>query len=337
MDSSVKLKRQSEVLAALEFETRVFMRKMEEDNAKALQLVWDKAKEGLRAAILAEYHKDFGNKPWNLTTARQRGTIIRIERKTKQLMDAFVAGSLEFVKQARQQVWSEEVLRSMWILDQTTPPKVKVLAPRPRRFTESDRGVSIQTGPMAKITWQDRWASWGDAYHSTLNQNIALGALNESTPMEAADEVEASRPGSPSYTVGDVFDRIMRTLIIEAEVQARDDVKGANEDAVLSEVWQTMEDGRVCAICDSQDGLERSEVTEDMPAHPICRCFFRLVPKSWAELAASNDPSFARMIDRAGLVPDAMLIMGDDGEPKAAATVSFQKWREGMAQGVGAR
>ena len=90
--------------------------------------------------------------------------------------------------------------------------------------------------------------------------------------------------------------------------------------------WQTMEDERVCDECGPLDGLTREQIEdEEPPIHPRCRCFWRIMPKTWRDLA---DRDLAHQMDLAGVVPDGMYIHGADGELKAVVTVSFNKWAE---------
>ena len=331
------IKRQADVVAQIEARVRVTMRRMEEDAAKRLQLLWDSTAEAMRGVILSEYHRDFRNEPWTLAQAQARGTLLRIEKRTKSIMRTFAASAIDLVRQAKRETWQEEALRAMYMLDITTPKHVAIKAPAPRAFREAGGILQSMTGAPAKAGWNERFAAWADAYGSQLNLNLKLGSLNQSAPADAADEVAATRPGSPAVSFNQIIDRILRVEVIDAEARAREDVKDANPEVVAVEIWQAMADGRVCPLCESQDGQAREDCTEEIPAHPLCRCFYRLVPKDWADLMRSGDKDFARKLDSAGLVPDAMVIFDGAGQPAAAITVDFTAWRDGMPQQVVAR
>lgn len=332
-------KRQADVLGSLELRVRAEMRAMEEADARRLRDLWEKAQDAMRGAILTEYHHDFKAERWTLLAARQRGTLLRIERRTKELTRAFVAAAVDLIRTSKRDVWREETLRALWVIDMTTPRHISVKVPPFKRAPATEaapsKGVAQGvSGEAARVLWRDRFSTWADAYHQTLNQNLKLGAMNASAADQAADEVEVSRPGSPAVSFGQIIDRILRLEVISSEVAARDQVYDANQDMLADEIWQTMTDGRVCDLCDSQNGLSRADVTVDMPAHPICRCFYRLVPKDWAELMRGADKDFARQLDVARLVPDAMVLFDDAGRPRAAVVVDFTSWRSGMDQAV---
>jgi hypothetical protein len=117
----------------------------------------------------------------------------------------------------------------------------------------------------------------------------------------------------------------------KAEVKARRFVADENPDIVMDEIWQSMENSRVCPECDELNGKRREEVGGDEPGlvHWGCLCYWRLVPKEWADILASGDAdaiATARAMDAQGLVPDAMAIMGPDGELAAHLTVDFPTW-----------
>jgi hypothetical protein len=71
-----------------------------------------------------------------------------------------------------------------------------------------------------------------------------------------------------------------------------------------------------------------------------CECYWRLVPATWAKLLRSGDEEdmrLARWMDANGVVPGAMVIENEDGEPVGKAIVTYERWLEGQPQVVGAR
>ena len=123
------------------------------------------------------------------------------------------------------------------------------------------------------------------------------------------------------------------------------------------EMWQTMEDEEVCEVCQQNSGklkpppnahgdfcpitcshwtsnnpsefrlLQADEATDDIPAHPDCRCFWRAVPKWWHELL-KTDPKKAKELDDKGLVDDELWIQDESGKQIATATVKFSSSRK---------
>lgn len=321
--------RQGPTLARLDQAFRRRMRKTEAVLTDSLFQDWTATRDDLKLAIITEYRRSFGNDRWNLPRAKLLGALYRIERTTREHLDVFLAHTTKAAGAALGRIRHEEALGAAWLLDQTTPPHVKVRIP-PHLLREAQ----VYTGAEAAVQWTDRWAHWVDAYGATLNRNILLGALNESSVMDAADEVDASRPGSPSVDLFSVLSRIFSSEAIAAGAEAREEIAEANDDIVLAEIWQTLEDARVCDQCDPNDGLERDEVDDDIPAHPNCRCFWRLVPQQWADLL-KEDPDTAREMDRRGLVPDAMALWDDkEQEMTGAVIVDFDKWQDERMAGI---
>jgi hypothetical protein len=314
------MKTQTEVLRRLENETRREMRKLENQLKNQFLDLWFKTRIAMESVIAREYHQDFSGRNWDVAQANNRGTLLRMEKGIGEVLRNFTLQAIPMLTSSFTLIYHTEVLRSLWMLDQTTPASRKPKWPS-QRSREASSPRDYRAG------WDEALRAWVDAYDKNLSSDLRMEAVQEADMSAAIDRVAAAQIDNTDPA--NKFDALFTNQSIIAEADARDDVFGSNGDIASVEIWQTMEDGRVCDICDVYDGLEREEVDDDIPAHFNCRCFFRIVPADWANLLSSDDPdekeAALRMMDE-GLVPDAMAITGESGNLIGTATVSFDDW-----------
>lgn len=335
-----KPKTQADVINTLEPQAIKAVDRVRARGMAQISQLWSDAKDQMKLAILHEYHRDFGADKWSLGIARAKGTLLRIERHISNVLNQFQADSTSIAAKSFRSVYREGVLRHAWILDQVTPESYDVNVPVTRMMRES--AIQVYTGAAADQAWRDRWSNWLGAYQSALNQNIKLGAINASGPHEAADEVDDTKAGTPAYYLEDALSRVYQYQALSDYSQGITDLSESNPDMELEEIWQTRYNARVCDDCDANKGLTMDEADGDIPLHPNCECYWRLVPASFAELLQSgdiDDVELAKEMDGRNLVPDAMIIRNEAGEPAAKIIVSFEKWAEGFQNviGTGAR
>ena len=316
----MKFKTQSQVLEKMESETRQTMRKHEELFCGTFLKMWEQTRKDLKAAIAVEYIQDFSSGTWDIATANGKGTIYRIEKTITETLTHFHNTAHTFIKGALAEVHKQEILRALWMLDQTTPLHVKPVYPitKPREAA---------TPRDYKAGWPEALDTWIKSYKDALMGNLRMEILHEGGVADAAAEVDKAKIDNfdPAYK----FESLFSTNAIQAEADARRYVADSNPEIVMTEIWQSMEDSRECETCAEYNGRERADVPDDMPVHFNCRCYYRLVPKPWADALASGDADMiaaAHAMDAQGLVPDAMAIMGPDGKLVAHLTVDFPTW-----------
>lgn len=324
--------RQSSTLARLEEETRKAGRDQEDASIARMRQEWDKTKDAIRAVILSEYHRGHGGQPWTLGQAGQ--TLERMGHFTMNHLIGFHNEALRLIRDSIREAYRHEALRQVWMLDMVTPASYKPKLPR-KVLQEAAR-------PGQGVKWEQALGEWLRAYAANLGTNLRLEALHEGSITDAADEVDAAKVDG--FDPGYKFSSAITDQVLLAQREARSDVADENDDLVAEEIFQTMEDGGVCPDCDSQDG-KRLEDVEMLP-HVYgfnCRCFERIVPRSFAELLrnGSDDEKQAALdMDARGLVPDAMAIKDPDSgllpseqKLKAHIIVSFDQWmgQEGLS------
>ena len=320
---------QSGTLNRLEAETRKAGRKHEDACLEQLDGLWRQAKDYLRGAVMNEYQKDFGDGNWHTAAALGRGTLDRISGRASNELTIFYNHARTLIEKSLREAYRHEAMRQVWMLDMLTPPSFK-----PKLPTRALREAAVRPEDF-KTAWDRALLEWLHAYHRGLLTNLRMEALHESGITDAADEVDATR--IDGYEPGYKFSSALTGQILQAQRDAREDVADANEGLVAEEIFQTMEDARVCEDCDSQDG-KRIEDVEMLP-HVYgfgCRCFERIVPRGFAELlrnGTDEEKQAALDMDARGLIPDAMAIRDADGNLKAHIHVDFDQWmgQEGLS------
>lgn len=328
--------RQGNLLRRLENENRRAMRQFEDQHVAATKRRWERAKVELRGTIVDQYRSDFGRSKWNHASAKSRGTFTKIRIASGEVLAGARNGILADTRAFLRDVRREHLLRAAWALDQVTPPgwAPKVEGVRVREAGASGQ-IRVLTGAEGAAAWENRMNVWFDAFADALYRNIELGSMNESDALDASDEVDLTRAGTPGLDMWNILERILRVQAIRAEAMADADFYYSNREGIETRVWQTMEDGRVCDLCDPLDQLEEGDTDEEPgEVHPLCRCFWRVMPRAWLDFVKQIDPDQAAGLRAAGLAPDAMAIYGDDGKVHAHAWVEYQQWRKDNADNL---
>ena len=298
-----------------------------DDHLGVIEKRWKKTRKDLRQFIMETYRANFGNEPWDLARLNYTGAGRALFGGIVNRLEEFKHYSLHEAKAALNTTYKQSILRHAWILDQTTPPTFKIVIPHKMRLYEASI-VQIYQGEEAARRWQTRWSSWVDAYQSALLSNLQLGAINQSNMADSADEVDATRAGTPSSDLLDALNRIFESQAIYAIAAGERTVANVNDNADVEEIWQTVHDVRVCDICAPLDGLTVEDAGMP-PEHPNCRCYLRIVPASWADLLRNGDATdidLAKQMDAHGLVPNAMAIRDEKGNIVGNTIVSFADW-----------
>ena len=321
---------QDRIIERIERDTIRRLDTMQAAAVREVERLWMQTKRKLKTMIAYEYNANHKG-GWTHTDAYMKGTIHRIARNARVLTNHFKHEAFQVFGRRLKEIYWESVYRHAYQLDVTTPPSFKVKLPKNPSFKEAMR---IYSGPDAMVDYRERWSAWMDSYNSALEQNLRLGAINESTATDAMDEVDATRAGSPSFDVFDAMNRIMNAEAVSTASLGSLDVSSANDDLDVVEIWKARDWSRVCDDCDANDGLEIDEADGEIPLHPNCNCYYRLVPRAWAELLRSGDADdveLARLMDAQGRVPNSMLIKNDDGNLVGAVIVNFEGWMQDNA------
>lgn len=326
-------------------------RRLQEESLDALDAIRDKSwakiermwldtRSLLRGFIMDTYRGYFGRERWNLPALKAGGGYHILMMGIQHRIDMFKSDSLHESKTLLNTLYKESILRHAWVLDQTTPPSMKVRIPHRMRLFEARGAVNYYTGAEATQQFAARWAAWTDGYASSLMTNIQMGALNESLMTDAADEVDATRVNTPSSGLLDALQRVFMFESALAQSRAIELVSQSNEEMDVEEIWETRRDVRVCEDCDANEGLPAEDADGDIPLHPNCNCYWRIVPAAWAELLRSGDDDAYKLavdMDSKGLVPNTMAIRDSSGDIGAYTTVDFGGWLKDKFYAVGAQ
>jgi hypothetical protein len=331
----MKFPNQLHVLEKLERESVKEIDGMRRDYLKQLFYMWGATRRDLKRIVWQAYKDVVPNGIWDYGTAKRSGALIRIQHETKASIELFKRHSTLLVSKSLNDLYKESILRQAWMLDQLTPPSYTIHLPKKQRVMESGR-VTVTSGEDALAKWRARWEGWLDSYHSSLNHNINSAAIGDLAVDDVVDKVDTTRANSPSYDIWAALQRVYMDITQVSIAMGQSDVAESNEDVGEKTIWQTRYNQRVCEICDDNAGKEESETDGDIPAHPNCACYWRVVPKEWADLLASGDESereAAIRLDATGQLPTSMVIMGADGNPRGHLIVNFNDWADesGMA------
>jgi hypothetical protein len=310
-----------------------------DEASKSLERKWTVTKQNLKSIVMQEYQRAFPNKNWNRNEAKAHGVMLRIDRGTRSILENFFSVLSDDFRKRKNHIYQESLLRYAWTMDQVTPESTKVRLPV--QWTKARESVQVYTGAEATAQWMDRMGAWMGAYHSALQNNLELVAMNNASIQDAAAKVDSTKAGSPAYELGDALDRIIQVELWSEAMEAENDFYTENEENLgLVEVWKTRYGADVCDDCDANEGLTMEEAYGDIPLHPNCRCFWRVVPESFKALLERSDAesrALAYDMDARGLVPDSLVMRDADGGVVGKTIVSFNEWVEGMPQMVGTR
>lgn len=306
---------------------------LEQKHERVLLSLWRQARLRLIGSIMVNYREHFGRGRWDLPKARHSGALYKIEHALRSILDEFKRDSIHTVRTALNRIHRTSTLKHAWLLDQMTPDSYRVSLPAKPPLYEA----AVPSPEDAAALFPNRWGAWIDAYESSLVHNLNLNLINEGSMADAADEVDASRPGTPSAGLWDALVRVYNDLAVGAQAQGIQDIGDANPDG-MQEVWQTREDARVCDDCDPNLGLTEEEADGSIPQHPNCRCYWRMVPTAYADLLRSGDAdsqALADAMDAENLVPDSLVIRdGETGDVVGKLIVTFDEWMQGKGLAI---
>jgi len=349
----MKHQTQHDVVKRLSMSAKKIMRdRIENPAATMVRDRWAQTKADLGAFARGVWAQDGADQGLHLAEPARYRIAQHFERALRDFRDEAV----EISRAARLQAFELQYKLDHWILDQVTPPTIKVVPkrdpavlsmqnlvvhrpigkkakeshhadPRRRKLTESWFTDPI-AGPSStgedgtpETSTDQRIDGWTKAWGQAAIGNIMLGGIQGDTPEDIDARVDATTAGGSN--LDGILDRIIRTQV-EISIADADDEFGDDYSDLLGEgIWQTMDDERVCPICESQDGLPESEWTYDQPAHPRCRCWKRMVPKAYQDLAGDQAVP--------GAADDAMAIRDPrTGETVGSVLVEFSGWSQGL-------
>ena len=332
----MKFPLQKNVIERIENLNQKAIKKQRESGRAQLSSMWETTKDSMRQVVRSQYKRDFPSGKWEMPLAARRHTIQRMMHYIGDMLDGFHRFSVEHSSKTFKQIYKTSSLRQAYLLDIITPESYRVKLPRNPMFMEAS-AITTYQGPDADTAWKVRWSAWIDGYKNALESNLRLGALNDSTIEDAQDEIDQTRAGTPAYDMADAFDRIYMSQAVAIAAQAQSDVASVNDDMDIEEIWQTSFSVRVCDICAENEGLTKEEAGDDIPAHPNCECYWRMVPAAWADLLRSGDASdqdLAEWMDANHVVPGSMVVLNSDGDPVAKSIVSYDDWVAGQPLSV---
>jgi len=166
-------------------------------------------------------------------------------------------------------------------------------------------------------TYATRLEGWLKAWSASAFGGFALAAASGSDAAGAEAVIDQAK--AAGQDVDTVMNRLIKTQVQVSIADADDDFLKDYGDLLEKRIWTTMDDERVCYICRGQEGLTQDEASYDIPAHPLCRCWWRSLPRDFADLAGE--------LKVPGISPRAMAFRDPEtGETSGVIIVSFDGW-----------
>lgn len=208
--------------------------------------------------------------------------------------------------------------RSLWVVDQTTPPNIE-----PRYSMPTETMIRQFVGaPWRGAQFSQRIGAINDIMARDIQTELTNAMLagegayelgRRIRNMVGIDEEErlATRPRASRAKWR--ADMIARTEMIRASRLAQAKVLSDNKDIIEDMVWKAFSDHRLCPFCEERDGKTKeevkklikrnrppgqSELAEEPPAHPHCRCVWIPVPKSWKKMMTKELAAKVKFADQ---------------------------------------
>jgi len=259
--------------------------------------------------------------------AYAEGAKVRIAQFMDRQLATFRTEAVRVLHTAKRHAHDQQYLSACWILDQVTPPNVKI---RPRReiherwqkakLGEAWADQPIENAPTDEAAPANRLEGWLKAWQYAALAGLTLAGVQGDDDSEIAARIEAAT--ADGRDIADVLGRLVQSevqlSIDEGDQLAADEF----EDYIEDRVWQTMEDEHVCDVCEENAGRSVDDVGDEPPAHPWCRCWLRIIPRDWQSLL---DRPIAR------LAPGSMAFRDPStGDVVGYVTVEFDKWERSV-------
>lgn len=263
--------------------------------------------------------------------AAAAGARARVLQRAERELRTFRQNAVTVLKESRHQAYDLQSMMAHWILDQTTPPATPVrpaagavaaydVAKRtPRKWGALAREAFVDEPIVGEDPDQQRMDGWVKAWAGGLAGMLSLAGAQGAQPADVAARLEALE--ADGNDLASVMSRLIQSSVQVSIADADDDFDDRWGHLLEDRVWTTMDDERVCPACESHEGESWDDTRADIPLHPLCRCWWRVVPRPWAQL--TKDPV-------AGVADTSMVIRGPDGKPAGMVVVSFDSWVQSL-------
>ena len=321
--------KQLSTLSKLEDNTRSWIRKnIENRAADRMAQEWSTTRSQIRDHI-SSFWKRYSLRGQSLSSAKYGIELHMVRNDFRKSLETFTGNARQLITVARNQAYANSYLRSAWMLDQVTPPNIEVKFDHTvlHRLKESDyrivkrnvsrlREADDKKDAIKKITPEDRASAFVTAYETSLWSTFMLGLMSGRDEGQLRSAAGNEPVSYPAQRMENYLDTLIHASVIQEVEDGVEDLGDENDDIIDDWIWQSREDGSVCEDCAANDQQRRSEVDDDIPLHPWCRCYWRLVPKGWDSLYDRDIPG----------QEGSMVVMGPDGRPAAFLTVAFDQW-----------
>jgi hypothetical protein len=285
-----------------------------------------------------------GDNPFSTEQAKQR-----IQDRFDAELKAFRNEAADILNTAKRQAFEQQFLFDHWVIDSTTPPNVDVKPKRDPAAYQPAGGVHRKIGKKVGEAWweeptagtpntdpdtgepedsgEQRLDSFLKTWEVAAFAGLAVGGIAGDDPDDIGARIDGAR--ADGYQVNDVMNRLVRTEV-QVSVADADDAFDRDYGHLLTERrWKTMEDERVCWICESQEGKTEEQATYNIPAHHVCRCYWKPKPLPYKRLAGELAVPGVSPLGMVFADPLGMVFADPaTGRPRGAVITSFDTWSQ---------
>ena len=300
---------------------------------------WEQVRDEIIAHARGVWEREHGaESPLHAQVARDKIATFMDEH-----LKRFRNETVEILNTAKVQAYEQQYLIDNWVLDQVTPPNVTVKPKRnPAQYqpaggfhhkiglkeawweeppegtpnTDPDTGAPVASG-------EQRVDGYLKAWEAVALAGVGLGALQGDSPEDI--DARVSGATAAGVNVQAAIDRIIKTEVQISVADADESFMEDFEELLKRDesVWVTMDDERVCDICRSQEGKTQDEAEYTMPAHPKCRCWWRVKALDYKQLAGA--------LSVPGVSPESMIFRDPQtGKARGAVVVNFDAWAQSI-------
>lgn len=286
----------------------------------AAKLILDRWEE-VRGEIAAHARGTWGAHGGGDHMANAETAKLRIVQFMDRHLAAYRQEAARILRATQRQAHDTQYLSTVWILDQITPPNVKV---RPRKdILERWREGKLHESwaeqpspdPKAEADGENRLEGWLKAWELSAIAGLTLGGVQGDDDSDAFDRIMGA--DADGQDMINVLGRLIQGEI-QLAINGGDELAGDEFDDLLEDrIWTTMEDEDVCDECQENAGQSEEDVGEP-PQHPWCRCWMQLIARGWQSLLDAPIP---------GLGARSMAFRDPaSGDLVGYVTVEFDEW-----------
>lgn len=252
---------------------------------KEILSLFQKASKDIEADIFDVFHV-LGQDNWDLASVRRIGRDKMLLDQVNNRIEALGGTLVGQLQDATLDQFKRTWAGSAYQLDQITPESVGV------RFgmLPDQEILALLDQPFEGARFSDRLGLITDDMAHKIQQSLAYSMLSQDSWQDAARRI---RDQMGTAGQGSVWraEMIARTELARAQELANAELFSQNDDVIEKVIW--VAHPTACDECKDMHGEEIEDTGDYPPLHPNCVCSALAIPKSWEELASTDEGDFS--------------------------------------------